>query len=102
MADPHSVFHYFRQLIALRKQYEVIPYGAYRLILENDPQIFAYTRTLNNEQLLVVCNYSNEAAAFTLPEAFEGAECLITNLQRTAISGDMTLRPYECFVLYRR
>ena len=100
LANPDSVFHYFKQLIALRKQYEVIPYGKYQLIMEDHPQVFAYTRTLNDEKLLVVCNYSNDDAAFTLPEAFEGAKCLITNLGRKEIAGSMTLKPYECFVLY--
>ena len=69
--------------------------------MEDDPQIFAYTRTLENERLLIVCNYSNDAAAFMLPEEFEGAKCLITNLGREEIAGTMTLKPYECFVLYR-
>ena len=36
---------------------------------------------------------------YELPAAFEGAQCLITNLGREAVSGRMTLRPYECFVL---
>lgn len=101
MKDPNSVFSYFKKLIALRKQYEIITYGSYRLIMEDDPQIFAYTRTLGDEQLLIVCNYSSEDAPFTLPEAFEGTACLIQNMERGAITGSMTLRPYECFVLRR-
>ena len=102
LGNPDSVFHYFKRLIALRKQYEVIPYGTYRLIMENDPQIFAYTRTLEDERLLVVCNYSNEDAAFELPAEFEDAQCLITNLGRGKITEKMVLKPYECFVLYHR
>ena len=100
VGDPDSVFSYYKGLIALRKQYDVVTYGRYQLILEDDPQVFAYTRTLENERLLVVCNYSDNAAAFTLPEEFEGAKCLITNLGREEIAGTMTLKPYECFVLY--
>ena len=102
LGNPDTVFHYFKRLIALRKQYEVIPYGTYRLIMENDPQIFAYTRTLEDERLLVVCNYSNEDAAFELPAEFEDAQCLITNLGRGKITEKMVLKPYECFVLYHR
>ena len=102
VGDPDSVFSYFKQLIALRKQYEVIPYGKYDLIMADDPQIFAYTRTLGDERLLCVCNYSDEDAPFSLPEEFEGAKRLITNLGREAITGSMTLKPYECFVMYHR
>ena len=102
MGDPDSVFSYYKKLLALRKQYEIITYGSYKLIMEDDPQVYAYTRTLENERLLIVCNYSNDAAAFTLPEEFEGAKCLITNLKREEITGSMTLKPYECFVLYHK
>ena len=99
--DPDSVFSYYKKLIALRRQYDIVTYGRYRLIMEDDPQIFAYTRALDDERLLVVCNYSDSPAAFALPAEYEGAACLITNLGRREIAGQMTLRPYECFVLHR-
>jgi len=102
MADPDSVFHYYKKLIALRKQYDVIVEGRYELIMEDDPQLFAYTRTTEDERLLCVCNYSGQPAPVALPERFEGAACLITNLGRKAFTGSMTLKPYECFVLYAR
>ncbi|MBQ7850172.1 MAG: alpha-glucosidase C-terminal domain-containing protein, partial [Clostridia bacterium] len=102
MGDPNSVFSYYKKLLALRKQYDIITYGRYQLIMEDDPQVYAYTRTLENERLLIVCNYSNDDAAFTLPEEFEGAECLIQNMDRAAITGSMQLKPYECFVLYHK
>ena len=43
-----------------------------------------------------------EEAAFTLPGEFEGAQCLIQNMKRGEITGSMTLKPYECFVLYHK
>ena len=102
MSDPNSVFSYYKKLLSLRKQYDIITYGRYQLIMEEDPQVYAYTRTLESERLLIVCNYSNDDAAFTLPEEFEGAKCLIQNMDRAAITGSMTLKPYECFVLYHK
>ena len=90
------------EVAALRKQYDIVTYGRYQLIMEDDPQVYAYTRTLENERLLIVCNYSSDDAAFTLPEEFEGAECLIQNMDRAAITGSMQLKPYECFVLYHK
>ena len=102
MGDPNSVFSYYKKLLSLRKQYDIITYGRYQLIMEEDPQVYAYTRTLESERLLIVCNYSNDDAAFTLPEEFEGAKCLIQNMDRAAITGSMTLKPYECFVLYHK
>jgi len=41
MNDPDSVFSYYKKLIALRKQYDVVAYGRYQLIMEDDPQVYA-------------------------------------------------------------
>jgi oligo-1,6-glucosidase len=52
VADPNSIYHYYRRLIELRKTYPLIVYGRYELILPDHPEIFAYTRILNDETLL--------------------------------------------------
>ncbi|MBL5779654.1 alpha-glucosidase [Bacillus sporothermodurans] len=54
--DPHSVYHFYKKMIALKKENKIFTYGTYDLILENDPQIFAYTRTLSNKRVLVLTN----------------------------------------------
>ena len=102
LADPGSVFHYYRCLIALRKANPVVVYGRYELLLAEHPQIYAYTRTLEAERLLVVCNFSGDSPAFTLPaEAdFAAAELLIANLEVPAGSSprQFMLRPWEARV----
>ncbi|MGL4372584.1 MAG: glycoside hydrolase family 13 protein, partial [Turicibacter sp.] len=61
LSDKHSIFYFYQDLIKLRKEHDVIKYGVYQLILETHPEVFAYTRTLDEEQLLVICNfYGNE------------------------------------------
>ena len=60
-ADQNSVFHYYKKLITLRKQHPIIVYGSYELLLKESEQIFAYTRTLEQEKLLVVCNFTDTA-----------------------------------------
>lgn len=55
--NPESIFHYYRKLIQLRKDHEVIVYGDYELIFPENPDVFAYTRTLNGTTILVVCNF---------------------------------------------
>ena len=59
-----SVFHYYQKLIKLRKEYEIIVYGKYELLLPDDEHIFAYVRTLGNQKLLVVCNFSKTEQKF--------------------------------------
>lgn len=101
LADPNSVFHYYQKLIALRKQYPVVVYGRYELQMEAHPDVFAYTRTLEHEQLLVVCSFADKGSVVQIPEPFAEAACLIANYDRPCRQGSLTLLPYEAFVLYR-
>ena len=80
---PDSIFHYYQKLIRLRKEKPVIVYGAFEALYRDHDQIFAYTRTLEGEKLLTVCNFSEHVAEMEIPEEFQkNAECLITNLGR--------------------
>ncbi|MCB0253172.1 MAG: alpha-glucosidase [Anaerolineae bacterium] len=103
LADPDSIFHTYRRLIRLRKENPIIVYGRYDLLLADHPQIYAFTRTLEDDRLLVLLNFSTETPLFELPEdvRYAGCELLIANypvdspdeIQR------MTLRPYEARVI---
>ena len=92
-----SVFHYYQKLIRLRKENEIIVYGNYELLLPEDENIFAYTRTLDNQKLLVVCNFSKSEQRFDF-SGYENAKVLISNYNRDARE-DGILKPYEATVL---
>ena len=96
LADPDSVFHYYRKLIELRKQYDVFRSGWFELLDPEDEKVFAYTRDTENEHLLVVCNFSCETLPFEVPERFNGSQLLIGNYS----DGEPGLRPYEAAMLY--
>ena len=102
LKDPNSIFHYYQKLISLRKEKDIIVYGEFEPLYRDDEQIFAYTRKLDQEKLLTVCNFSDKNAEMEIPEEFKGAECLITNLDRTVFEGRIVLKPYEAFVLYKK
>ncbi|MCI6997448.1 MAG: alpha-glucosidase [Eubacterium sp.] len=102
VADPNSVFHYYRKLIALRKKYPVVVYGKYELLLPEDEELFVYTRTCEDEKLLVVCSFTEQERTIELPEEFIGAECIISNMDNSYEQKEVTLKPYEAFVLYRK
>ncbi|MDE7341948.1 MAG: alpha-glucosidase [Lachnospiraceae bacterium] len=101
-ADPASVFHYYKKLIALRKQNPIMVYGNYELLLEDSEELFAYTRTLEQEKLLVVCNFTDKKTAITIPAEFVGMPCLISNLDNRYDKQDIFLEPYEAFVLQKK
>ncbi|MCM3528342.1 alpha-glucosidase [Cytobacillus oceanisediminis] len=101
MKDPDSVFHYYKKLIELRKKNEIIVYGRYNLILDQHPEVYAYTRTLGNQTLLVLCNFYGgnpevEPPAYIQEKKFEA---LIGNYKDIQINRTIKLRPYEAQVL---
>ena len=98
LADPDSVFYYYRKLIRLRHEEPLLTEGEYVLVLEQDPHIFAYLRRSESETWLVAANLSEERLpADTLAQyAGERPEFLISNYGRGEMNGD--LRPYEAFI----
>lgn len=106
LKDPNSIFHYYKQLIQLRKQHKVIVYGQYKLLLPLHSDIYAYTRTLENEQLLVVLNFFEREPLFELPKELskEGMELLLSNYpaQKNEDLCKLKLRPYEARVYLKR
>lgn len=95
--DANSIFNYYKKLIHLRHENEVIVYGAYELILPEDEQLFVYTRTLGDEKLLVICNYSEETIDYKLPERFvsNNRSLLISNYPDDI---EESIRAYEAKV----
>lgn len=101
-ADMGSVFHYYKKLIALRKQNPVIVYGKFELLLEDSEDLFVYTRALDEEKLLVVCSFSDKEVTFRIPDEFIGSGCIISNRENTYEGETIELKPYEAFVLHKK
>ncbi len=97
LADPESIFYYYQQLIALRKANPVLQDGKFALLLPEDEQIFAYTRELDGEKMLIVCNFSGEYVPFDLPEEFYGCPIVLGNYPGECDR----LRPYEAMIFHK-
>jgi oligo-1,6-glucosidase len=106
LADPDSIFYYYQKLIRLRKEKPVVVHGSYDSILDEDREIYAFTRTLGDERLLVILNFTGNNPVFALPDSvtFSSKELVISNY--TADVGEdirqLTLRPYEARVYMLR
>ena len=98
--DPQSVFHFYRELIALRKRLPVVVYGDYQLLLPDDPELFVYTRSLEDQKLLVMCSFSKSEAVFRVLNdmRLEKAELLLANYSDCGVGEEIILRPYEARV----
>ncbi|HBJ1647617.1 UNVERIFIED_ORG: alpha-glucosidase [Clostridium botulinum] len=100
IGDKDSIFNYYKELIKIRKDNEIIVYGNYDLILDDSEEIYAYVRTLNEEQLLVICNFSSNTSEFKLPNNIKSKykKLLIANYDecKEETLENISLRPYEC------
>ena len=98
LADPDSIFHYYRRLIALRKTYPVFVHGDFTLLEPDHPSLFVYRRKLARQSRLVICNYGGGETAWSLPAGWDDAQCLISNYP-DRLPG--RLRPWEARILLR-
>lgn len=100
LADEDSVFHYYKLLIALRRSRqwgEVFINGAYTPFLEDDEDIFAYTREWAGKRLLVLGNFHGTERVVDVPGMVK--RVLLANYPVPQINGvQVTLRPYEAFI----
>ena len=96
LADPDSIFYYYKKLIELRKTCSVFREGTFTLLDPEDEKIFAYTRDSERGHLLVVCNFTGETLDYELPPAYRQAQVLLTNYNE----GAPGLRPYEAAMFY--
>ncbi|WP_429192235.1 alpha,alpha-phosphotrehalase [Aeromonas veronii] len=101
LADQHSVFWHYRDLIALRKAHPIFTQGDYQELLTGHPQIWAYARRANGQTLLVVSNFYGEPVEFALPAELQSGQgrLLLGNYPDSpAQPQSAMLRPYESLI----
>ena len=96
--DPDSVFAHFQQLIRLRHSSEVVREGRFHLLLPDHEQLWAFTRTLGDDTLLVLANCSSAPAEIPSEQlpALAGAGVLLGTHPDGAESA---LAPWESRIL---
>jgi len=100
ISRPDSVYHYYRQLIELRKQLEVIVYGQYELLDREHEKIFTYRRSLGEQSLLVMCNFTADPITYEPDLIPPQATLLIGNCADSTFLANRQLQPYEAIVLF--
>lgn len=93
----NSILSYYKQLIQLRKKMPVIQDGLYEPLYEDHPSLFAYKRTLKDEEIIVLANFYKEK--IQLDEAYEGYRVLLSNVKKEVY--DQELGSYEVVVLIK-
>ncbi len=101
--DTSSVLHYFRRMIRLRKSEPVLVYGRYHLLDRENPEVFAYTRSLNGRTLMVALSFSAKGGRTALPAGYAPGKTLINNVAGSPVQGaELVLKPYQAVVLELR
>ncbi len=98
LADPNSVFHFYRQLLDIRRGNESLIYGEYLDIDPEHDQVFAYTRSGVGDSYLVVLNMSDKAVDFAIDNVFIGYDLVIGNQEQERKQVDsnvLNLKPWE-------
>jgi oligo-1,6-glucosidase len=111
VADPGSVFHHYRRLIELRHTEPAVALGDFTMLLEDDPHVYAFTRRLDDVELLVVANFSGEEQRAAVDAAWEDAELVLGNVDDAPARPEagearrvaaLTLRPWEARIYRHR
>lgn len=95
--DRDSIFQFYKKLIRMRKEMDIITYGDFTLLHWDDDSVFAYTREYGNEKLTVYCNFTNQRLEYDLPDG----DLLIGNYHALESKGRLVLRPYETAVFHK-
>ena len=98
LKDDDSILNFYKEMIKIRKENRTLIYGKYKLILEDDDKIYAYTRTLNNEKYMIITNVSEENVKFHYDEEKLKYKGLLLSNYTVDEHEDITefiLRPYE-------
>ncbi len=104
LQDEQSIYYYYQRLFKIRQSSKALIYGKFKLFLEDDENIVLYTRELDNEFYLVLCNFFDKTITVNMPEVLNivGLEVVLSNYEGQEIDREMTLRPYEAIVYYKK
>ena len=98
--NPASVLNYFRKATALRQQHKMLIYGQYELLDAANPYIYAYTRTLGQEKVLVILNFSAAPRSWSLPANLKPVgEPWLNNYPTFKMGTAVALQPWQAVVV---
>ena len=98
LEDDDSILNFYKKMIKIKKSSECLIYGKYNLILEDDTNIFAYERILNDEKFLVICNLKSESSNYKYEKLTLKYETLILSNYNVDAHKDLNnfeLKPWE-------
>ena len=96
--DPDSILNFYKEMIALRKSEDIFVYGTYYLVFEDHQEIYAYTRTLGEKRVLILCNLTNKQTSINLEKITVSTDQLLLSnipVEEHESIQELTLKPFE-------
>ncbi|MBR3280202.1 MAG: alpha,alpha-phosphotrehalase, partial [Lachnospiraceae bacterium] len=98
--DPTSIYAFYKELVRLRKEMEIIADGQIRYLDSGHDSVLAYERTYGQEKLTVVCSLAGEELLLSEPISLEGKKVLLSSYLDEPTGTMTALRPYESIAIY--
>ncbi|KAK9420541.1 putative Glycosyl hydrolase family 13 catalytic domain-containing protein [Seiridium unicorne] len=95
--DANSVLSFWKQMLRTRKDLaQLLVYGHYEIVNEEDEQIFSYWKTNKSQRALVMLNFTSEGQDLRLPQTERGTQLeLVVSTYTSSNNPSGTIRPYE-------
>lgn len=98
-----SIYYFYKKLIAIRGKNDVLINGSFQLLSEKDSDIFAYIRSLDNKEVLVIGSFSNKKIKYRVPSKIikQKSKLLLSNYlipKHSTLETDIYMEPFECLV----
>lgn len=96
--DPDSILNFYKEMVTLRKSDDVFMYGTYDLVQENHPEIYAYTRTLGEKRVLILCNLKGKDTSIDLENmSVSSDQLLLANIpvEEHESMTELNFKPFE-------
>lgn len=103
MEEEDSIFCYYKKLVALRKELDIIAYGSIEPLDISHPCIFAYKRTYEGQEMLVVANFYGRDCEWKYKTELKDFQCILSNYKniRKPENNIWKLQPYETQVWHK-
>lgn len=103
LQDEDSIFTYYKKLIQIRKELDVVAYGDITSIAQDHPSVFAYQRNYQNETMVVVNNFYGKETTWKTNLDLSGYQCILSNYTNNTRPENKTwhLQPYETTIWYK-
>ncbi|QVK17221.1 alpha-glucosidase [Mycoplasmatota bacterium] len=100
LRDKDSIYYYYQKIFEIRQNTKCFIYGKFKLYLEDDLNIFMYTRSFEKECYLVLANFFEDYIKVEVPNNLvkKDASIILSNYEKQPLNNEIHLRPFEAIV----